>query len=250
MHWDAKNAGSTHTPHARLLHNRLAYEVLEAVYLIIPAGSGGGPALDYPLNAPVAVHDYQNWIHQRLPESGLAKALAAGPDFLPDITVELPWFWRQLARLTAPRSYSRLAVQVARNLAWYLGAGTPPVTLIHKLRSSVAPALLITALLLLSLILTTGLGVQPWPVIGLVGLVLQAVVLAIVWSFGQDSSGKLIVNCTELYAYLLAEYAEPGPETENLVQSLLIELGRDTDNSNAALARRARKRTDLPVQWD
>jgi hypothetical protein len=235
--------GSSCSPHARVLNNRLAYEVLETIYHLIPAGTRGGPALDDPLNIPPALHEYQNWLHARLREAGLAKALAAGPDFLPDITLELPPFWRFIARLTAPRSYRRLTEQVVRNLAWYLGEGTPPVTLAYKLRSALLPAVFMTILLLASLMGATGLGQQPWPVILLCGLLLLALILGAVWNYGADTTGRFRADCAELYAYLLEAYAEPGPDSENLVQSLLVELGRDTDNSNEALARRARKRS-------
>ena len=242
MRSDVWKAGSKWSPHARLLTNRLAYEVLEAVYQLIPAGTRGGPALDDPLAVPPALHDYQNWLHQRLRDSGLAKALAAGPDFLPDITVELPPFWRYVARLTAPRSYRRLTEQVAHNLAWYLGEGTPPVTWTHKLYRSLAPALFLTALLLLSLLGATDLLKQSWAAIVLFSCTLFAFTFGIVSLYEQDTSGRFRANCAELYAYLLEAYAEPGPESENLVRSLLEELGRDTDNSNEAYTRRAAKR--------
>jgi len=239
------NAGSSCSPHARLLTNRLAYEVLETVYHLIPAGTRGGPALDDPLSIPPALHEYQNWLHQRLRDCGLAKALAAGPDFLPDITFELPLFWRYIARLTAPRNYRQLTAQVTRNLAWYVGEGTPPVTLAHLLHRALLPSLFLTALLLLCLAGSTGLSTQPWPVLVLYSCILLAVIFGTVSMFGYDTTGRFRANCAELYAYLLESYAEPGPDSENLVQSLLEDLGRDTENTREARVRRARKRGDM-----
>ncbi len=121
------------------------------MYKLIPAGTRGGPAFDDPAHIPRELLDYQDWLHERLHTSGLAKGLAAGPDFLPDITAELPQCWRTIARLTAPRTYRRLTEQVLRNLEWYLGKGTPPVTPIHKLRKTLMPSLALTAFTLVSL---------------------------------------------------------------------------------------------------
>lgn len=235
------NTSSRFSPHARLLTNRLAYEVLETVYHLIPAGTRGGPALDNPLDIPPALHDYQHWLHQRLRDCGLAKALAAGPDFLPDIAEELPLFWRYIARLTAPRNYRQLTAQVTRNLAWYAGEGTPPVTLAHLLYRALVPALVLTVILLPMLLATTSLGTQPWPVMVLCGCILLAVMFATVSLFGHDTTGRFRANCAELYAYLLESYAEPGPDSANLVQSLLEEMGRDTDDTPEARHRRAQK---------
>jgi hypothetical protein len=236
---------SRYSPHARLLTNRLAYEVLETVYHLIPAGTRGGPALDNPLDIPPALHDYQNWLHQRLRDCGLAKALAAGPDFLPDIAEELPPFWRHIARLTAPRNYRGLTEQVTRNLAWYAGEGTPPVTLAHNLHRSLLPSLILTVLVLPPMLATTALGGQSWPVIVLCGCILLAIIFGTVSMFGHDTTGRFRANCAELYAYLLESYAEPGPDSENLVQSLLVEMGRDTDDTPASRHRRARKYREI-----
>lgn len=237
--------GSCHSPHARLMTNKLAYQVLEAVYHCIPAGTRGGPLLDDPLNAPRALLDYQAWLHQRLRASGLAKALAGGPDFLPDISFDLPPFWRSIARLTSPRNYRRLAEQVLRNLAWYLGDGSLPATPAHKLRSSLFPALVLTATLIGIFLMTTELGRQPWPVVMFYGMILLAIEFIVVCYYNHDTSGKLRANCAELYAYLLEAYAEPGADSANLVQSLLEQLGRGTDNSREARRRRARRRGEL-----
>ncbi len=241
-------SGSRSSPHARLMTNRLAYEVLEALYHIIPAGTRAGPALDDPINVSLELHEYQNWLHARLPASGLAKGLAAGPDFLPDISTELPQFWRTVARLTAPRNYRQLTAQVARNLSWYLGDGIAPVTPAHKLRACLLPAVLLASFVLVPLIAATNLSHQPWPVFLLCWLLLFALILSSIWQYGSDTTGKFRANCAELYAYLLEAYAEPGADGENQVQSILEERGRDTANTNAALARRARKRAYLPTK--
>ena len=241
--------GSSCSPHAKLVENRLAYDVLEAVYLAIPAGTRGGPALDDPRNTLQALYDYQLWVHRRLRESGLAKGLAAGEAFLPDITVELPQFWRYLARLFAPRNYRQLALQVLGNLAWYLGEDCQPVTPVHKAQAALPPTLLMTGLALLPLMLGTNLGTMPWPVILLAAIILAAFVFCIACFWGQDTTGRHSVNCAELYSYLLESYAEPGEDEQNQVKSLLRELGRDTDNDPEAIHRRQRGPWGFPGCW-
>jgi hypothetical protein len=219
--------GSCSSPHAKLLSNPVAYEVLETIYIEMPPTVGGGPAIDNPANTLPMLYAYQCWLHKRLPQSGLAKALAAGADFLPDITAELDQPWRYLARLFAPRNYHQLTLQVVRNLAWYLGAECKPLTPIHRLKSSLGLSLFATALAFWPLALNTSILQQPWPVILFTIILLEAAILATVMCWSQDAAGRHSANCAELYAYLLAAYAEPGVDEENRVRSLLKEMGRD-----------------------
>lgn len=230
---------SSCSPHAKLIHNRLALQVLETVYHAIPPGTHHGAALDNPVNVAPVLHDYQNWVHDRLRASGLAKALAAGEAFLPDIAEELPQPWRYLARLFAPRNYRQLTLQVLGNLAWYLGERSRPMTPAHKIQSVFWPTFFLTGLMLVTLLLATPLGTKPWSVIVLAALALAAFIFGTAYLWGQDTTGRASVNGAELYAYLLESYAEPGEEEENKVKSILMEFDRDTDNTLAGTSRRA-----------
>lgn len=158
---------------------------------------------------------------------GTGQALAAGSDFLPDITAELDQPWRYLAQLTAPRNYHQLTLQVVRNLAWYLGENRKPITPIHRAQTSFAPSLFMTALAFWPLLLNTSFINQPWPVILLAAILLEAMLFVTTMFWSQEDAGKHAANCAELYAYLLAAYAEPGEEEANRVRSLLREIGHN-----------------------
>ena len=196
--------------------NPVIREVLTAAYRALPRDTFYGVVFDNPEYANIRIVDYQLWLGERLPHSGLAMGLAAGPDHLPDSTDELPQPWRYLARRYAPRNYTQLTRKIIFNLEWYVDQSRRPRDPWTIMSDIVPGTLWITGLLLATFLLTTSISRLPWLSICGVGLLLWAVVMLVTVLWGFDSH-KHRTNCAELYHYLVREYSHvkhEDPERE------------------------------------
>jgi len=200
----------------------VARRAIRAAYRALPADTHRGPAFDDPDKCPWEIHEYQQWLHQQLRDRGLAKALAGGQAFLPDCSDELSQPWRWLARLFAPRTIEQLTRHVAVNLEWYVDQSRPlrdPWKLASDL---VFPTALLTALVAVPLLLTTGIGAGGWVIALGASLLVAALVYGLMLIFGRNTH-KHRTNCAELYEYLLEAYSEldeQSAQAESLGQQL------------------------------
>lgn len=104
--------------------NPIAQDVLAGLEAFLETGRQRGiPQGMVPVNGEVLNHEE---LLERLEDSGLAQALAAGPGVLPDPAERGEWLSRRLYSLLRPRNHRQLARQVAFNLDWYLAPQAYP----------------------------------------------------------------------------------------------------------------------------
>ena len=217
--------------------NPVALRILDRLYRSMPHGVHRGPAFDDPEKCTMELHDYQMWLHDRLRSSGLAKALAGGPEFLADASEHLTQPWRWIARLLAPRSYEQLALRVRNNLEWYVDQSRPIIDPLKKLESGFWPSLGLALLLQLAQFYCRGMQVGDW--IAFLGetLLIIAVLLTASLLFGGNTL-KHHTNAAELFWYLLEQYSEPrrtgseSPEDDGESLSALAHFDHRRPQSN------------------
>jgi hypothetical protein len=207
--------GTVKLPEERWPHvtSPVALRVIERLYKAMPPGVHRGPAIDDPFNCAVEIHDYQQWLHEKLRRSGLAKALAGGPAFLADVSEHLDQPWRWIAGLLAPRKYEQLALKIRNNLEWYVDQ-SKPIRDPLKLASSVFwPSVALTLVLQLTLIIGREMLVFDWIAAFWKAILIFVVLFLTCLMFGKNTL-KHHTNAAELYWYLLENYSEPEVETD------------------------------------
>ncbi len=157
---------------------------------------------------------YRLWLREKLPHSGLATALPAGQDLLPDIYEDSPWL-KSLAWLVKPRNYKELAAHLCRYLEWYVDRTKPVQTqrllldLLQSRRSLSIFGGLFLALQLGAATLAANSG--PALSIAISGLFYAFLIFVIiVYVTGRGS--EYGVNKEELFLYLREHYSD-APES-------------------------------------
>lgn len=100
--------------------NPLARQLLQGVFDVVPFKESLQRDQDYLSLPAQEVLAYRKRLRERLERSGIACALAAGIDLLPDLYPILPQPLRAVELLFRPRSYRQLGALVVRYLDWYV----------------------------------------------------------------------------------------------------------------------------------
>lgn len=186
----------------------LAREILAGAFAVVPFKQSLSRKLDYLPNAAQGVLEYRAELRRRLQHSGLAQALVAGQDLLPNIYEVLPQPLRTWELLWKPRSYRQLAAHVVRYLDWYVEP-RPHVS------SDLTRPRLFTVWTIIAAIAVLGLG----PILALyedagsidMGILAGSIVAAffmIVVAFGASylNSGRKRVALIDMNAVRVAEF--------------------------------------------
>lgn len=187
--------------------NPVARQVVRAAYRMLPSDTHRGPAFDDPEKIPPEIHEYQQWLSERLEASGLAKGLAGGPAMLPDAAAHLPWPWRYLAQKYGPKNYRQLTRMIISNLEWYLDQSRvlrDPWTIASE---QLPLSAIFTLLLLASLWMSTPLHGAGWFLVLVVFLLIFVFCFTAQLLWGRDSH-KHKTNCAEFYHYIVREYSD------------------------------------------
>jgi hypothetical protein len=98
----------------------LARQILEGAFSVVPFKESLSRKADYLPGAAQGILSYREELRTRLRKSGLAQAMVAGQDLLPNIDEVLPQPLRTWELLWKPRSYRQLAAHIVRYLDWYV----------------------------------------------------------------------------------------------------------------------------------
>jgi hypothetical protein len=98
----------------------LARQILAGAFDAVPFKESLSRKLDYLSLPSEAIVEYREDLKRRLRKSGLAQAMVAGQDLLPNIYEVLPQPLRAWEKLWKPRSFRALAHHIVRYMDWYV----------------------------------------------------------------------------------------------------------------------------------
>ncbi len=211
--------------------NPIARQVIATAHAMLPSDTHHGPAKDDVEKCPLEIVEYTVWLEERLPRSGLAKALAGGPEQMPDITLCLGQPWRWFAHLFRPRNYRQLTAGVIKNLEWYMDQSRVLRDPAKIAREQFPMSMLFTVVLMLSLSASTPLASQHWVILTGVGFLfwLFSFLVQLIW--GKDNF-RHKANCALFYHYIVHEYMDVDEDEPGRVYD--IGISRDWKEKHMA----------------
>ncbi len=184
----------------------LARRVLAAVFYKVSEPMTGSP--EKPGVNFGAQHELKlrKELRAKLHNSGLAQAIAAGPDSMPSRFDYLPRWQQLISKHNAPKTLEQLAIHVMFNLDWYLD-NPKPASMFHRAHK-------ITLWLSLSFACSISGFMFRELTIGIIFLLI-AVLIFVIPALADSIRGDVdLVKQSEFYLYLLECYGESDSEDE------------------------------------